>query len=88
SLPLAWRSILSGSLLMWARAVSEFGAVLILAYYVPFLGETSVTAPILVANRFTSFGLADARPVAVLVMLISLVLFVILRTVAAKGDKA
>ena len=32
SLPLAWRSIFSGSVMMWARAISEFGAVLILAY--------------------------------------------------------
>ena len=33
SFPLAWRSILSGMILMWARGISEFGAVVILAYH-------------------------------------------------------
>jgi ABC-type sulfate transport system permease component len=33
ALPQAWRGILSGALLMWARGISEFGAVVILAYH-------------------------------------------------------
>ena len=88
SLPLAWRSIFSGSVMMWARGVSEFGAVLILAYHVPFLGEHPVVAPILVADRFASFGLEYARPVAVLVILISLITFIVLRTIAFRGEKS
>ena len=88
TLPLAWRSIFSGSVMMWARAVSEFGAVLILAYHVPFFGENPAVAPILVADRFGSFGLDYARPVAVLVILISLFVFVGLRTLAFRGEKA
>ena len=56
SLPLAGRSIFSGSVMMWARGVSEFGAILILAYHVPFLGHNPVVAPILVADRF-NYGL-------------------------------
>ncbi|MDY6907093.1 MAG: ABC transporter permease [Chloroflexota bacterium] len=88
SLPLAWRSIFSGSVMMWARGVSEFGAVLILAYHVPFMGEHPVVAPILVADRFNQFGLDYARPVAVLVILISLVTFVTLRMLALKGKKS
>ena len=32
-LPLAWPGVLSGGLMMWARGVSEFGAVVILAYH-------------------------------------------------------
>lgn len=82
SLPLAWRSIFAGSVMMWARGVSEFGAVLILAYHVPFLGHYPAAAPILVADRFTSFGLDYARPVAVLVILICLVAFIALRAIA------
>jgi hypothetical protein len=31
-LPLAGRGILGGAVLMWARGISEFGAVVILAY--------------------------------------------------------
>ncbi|RLC94070.1 MAG: molybdenum ABC transporter permease [Chloroflexi bacterium] len=87
TLPLAWRSIFSGSVMMWARAVSEFGAVLILAYHVPFLGEHPTVAPILVADRFSCFGLDYARPVAVLVILISLIAFVALRTLALRGQR-
>ncbi len=32
TLPLAWRGVLGGALMMWARGISEFGAVVILAY--------------------------------------------------------
>ncbi len=88
SLPLAWRSIFSGAVMMWARGLSEFGAVLILAYYVPFLNSHPVVAPILVADRFASFGLDYARPVAVLVILISLIAFITLRTIAFRGEQA
>jgi len=88
SLPLARRNIFSGSVMMWARAVSEFGAVLIIAYHVPFLGGHPVVAPILVADRFGSFGLDYARPVAVLVILLSLIVFITLRTLAFRGQEA
>jgi molybdate/tungstate transport system permease protein len=87
SLPLAWRSIVSGSIMMWARAISEFGAVVIIAYNVSFLSEHPMVAPVLVYYRFSSLGLDAARPVAVLVVLISLILFVTLRTLATKEQK-
>ncbi len=87
SLPLARRSIFSGSVMMWARGISEFGAILILAYHVPFLGHNPVVAPILVADRF-NYGLEYARPVAALVILISLIVFIVLRTMAYRGEKA
>jgi molybdate/tungstate transport system permease protein len=86
SLPLAWRGIFSGSVMMWARAMSEFGAVMILAYYVPFLGGQQMVAPVLVAHRL-DYGLDAARPVAALVILISLVIFVVLRYLALRGEK-
>jgi len=88
TLPLAWRSVFSGSVMMWARGVSEFGAVLILAYNVSFLGGYSKIAPVLVADRFNCFGLDYARPVAVLVILISLLTFVVLRFLALRGQKS
>ncbi|NPA92489.1 MAG: ABC transporter permease [Chloroflexi bacterium] len=72
--PLAWRSILSGIIMMWARGLSEFGAVVILAY-------NPMVAPVLIFERFESYGLSYARPVATLVILISLVVFLILRWV-------
>lgn len=63
SIPLAWRSILSGSIMMWARGISEFGAVIILAYH-------PMTAPILIWERFQAYGLKYAKPVAVLIHVI------------------
>ena len=77
SFPLAWRSILSGLVMMWARGLSEFGAVVILAYH-------PMVAPVLLYERFESFGLKYSRPVAALMILICLATFVALRA-TAKG---
>ncbi len=88
SLPLTWRSVVSGSIMMWARAISEFGAVLILAYHVPFLGEYPAVTPVLIFERFNNFGLEAARPIAVLVIAISLLAFVALRALATRGERS
>ncbi|MCX7855291.1 MAG: ABC transporter permease [Anaerolineae bacterium] len=79
SFPLAWRSILSGAIMMWARGLSEFGAVVILAYH-------PMVAPVLLYERFESFGLAYARPVAALMILICLATFAVLRGIARKSQ--
>jgi len=81
SFPLAWRSIFSGSIMMWARGMSEFGAVVILAYH-------PMIAPVLVYERFETYGLDYARPVAVLLILVSVLVFIVLRTIAYRGDKS
>jgi len=78
SFPLAWRSILSGMILMWARGLSEFGAVVILAYH-------PMVAPVLIYERFESFGLVYSRPVATLMILTCLIAFLLLRLTANKG---
>lgn len=72
SFPLASRSILSGFILMFARGMSEFGAVIIIAYH-------PMITPVLVYEWFTSFGLEYARPAAVLFISICLVFFILLR---------
>jgi molybdate/tungstate transport system permease protein len=72
TLPLARRAIVSGAVMTWARALSEFGAVIVLAYY-------PMTAPVLIYDRFTGIGLDGAQPVAAAVVLTALVLFAILR---------
>jgi molybdate/tungstate transport system permease protein len=77
SFPLAWRSILPGMILMWARGLSEFGAVIILAYH-------PMVAPVLLYERFESFGLRYSRPVAALMILICLATFVVLRLTAGR----
>jgi len=75
SLPLAWRNILSGLILMFARGMSEFGAVIVVAYH-------PMITPVLIYERFGSFGLKYARPVSVLFILISLSVFILLRWLA------
>lgn len=72
SLPLAKRSILSGLVLMWARGLSEFGAVIIIAYH-------PMITPVLIWERFTSFGLKYATPVAAIFVAVCLVIFVLMR---------
>ena len=77
SLPLAWRGIASGLILMWARGISEFGAVVVIAYH-------PMTTPVMVFQRFQDFGLAHARSVAVLLVLICVAVFVVLRLLARR----
>ena len=81
SFPLAWRSILSGLIMMWARGLSEFGAVVILVYH-------PMVAPVLIYERFESFGLDYARPIAALLILICLAIFVLLRLTTRKRGTA
>jgi len=81
SVPLAWRSILSGSILMWARGMSEFGAVLIIAYH-------PMITPVLIYERFGAFGLKYARPVAVLFIVVCLVFLAALRLLAGGKNNA
>jgi molybdate/tungstate transport system permease protein len=81
SLPMAWRDILSGMVLMWARGISEFGAVLIIAYY-------PMTTPVLIYERFNDFGLSYARAAAVLLVVICIAIFVLLRIVSRKRKPA
>jgi molybdate/tungstate transport system permease protein len=80
SLPMAWRSIVSGLVMMFARGMSEFGAVVIIAYH-------PMVAPVLIFDRFNTFGLKYARPAALLFILVSLAVFVIIRLLAVKKEK-
>jgi molybdate/tungstate transport system permease protein len=80
SLPLAWRSIVTGLVMMFARGMSEFGAVVIVAYH-------PMVAPVLIFDRFNAFGLKYARPVALLFIMISLVVFITIRLLATKRKK-
>ena len=75
SLPLAWRSIVTGFIMMFARGMSEFGAVVIVAYH-------PMTAPVLIYERFSSFGLKYARPASVIFIIIALSIFILLRVVS------
>jgi len=80
SFPLAWRSILSGMILTWARGLSEFGAVVILAYH-------PMVAPVLLYERFESYGLDYARPIATLMILTCLATFTALQMIAGREQR-
>ena len=72
TLPLARRSILTGALMMWSRGISEFGAIFILVYH-------PMVAPILVWDRFETYGLEYAKPVAVLLLILCVGVFILFR---------
>ena len=75
SVPLAWRHILSGLIMMFARGMSEFGAVVIVAYH-------PIITPVLIYERFGAYGLKYAKPVAVIFILVCLVFFILLRSLS------
>jgi len=70
--PLAWRSMVVGMIMCTARAVSEFGAVVIVAYH-------PMIAPVMIYERFTAYGLKYSQPVAVWLIIVCLFLFLLLR---------
>lgn len=78
SLPMASRGVFVGCILAWSRAISEVGSVALLAYH-------PITAPILVFTKGSQVGIAEARPIAVLLVLACLWIFVglhLIRSVA------
>lgn len=86
--PLAARGILTGGLLAWARAVSEFGAVAVVAYSVRFFypvawqESVSQLAPVFIYNTYTSQGLAEAGAVSAILLLLSGAVFLVIRSIA------
>jgi molybdate/tungstate transport system permease protein len=78
TLPLSARGLTAAGVVMWARAVSEFGAIVILTY-------NPKVASVLSYDRFTSFGLSEALPVAAVLVLLALVPLAALR--ALRGNE-
>jgi molybdate/tungstate transport system permease protein len=78
TLPLSARGLTAAAVVMWARSVSEFGAIVILTY-------NPKVASVLSYDRFTSFGLSDALPVAAVLVLLALIPLAALRALRA-GD--
>lgn len=81
SIPLAFRHIITGAIMMFARGISEFGAVVIIAYY-------PMTASVLIFERFSSYGLQYARPAAVLLILITVIVFLLMRLLSKDPENA
>lgn len=70
SLPLAIKGIVAGAILTWSRAISEAGSLMVIAYH-------PLTVSTLVHEKFTSWGLEEARPVAIIFVIICLWIFVL-----------
>lgn len=68
ALPLARPAILSGGIAAFARSISEFGSIAIIAYF-------PRTAPVLIWDRFTAYGLNGALPATAFLLAVMLVLF-------------
>jgi molybdate/tungstate transport system permease protein len=78
--PLAWRSMLIGIIMCCARAISEFGAVVIVAYH-------PMIAPVMIYERFEAYGLKYSQPIAVWLVSVCLALFLILRILTIRKPK-
>ncbi len=73
ALPLAFPEIFSGAFMSWARAISEFSAIIMLVGFYPMI------APGLIWSRFYGENLMSAMAVAVVLLLVVLPTFIILR---------
>jgi len=78
--PLAWRSMVIGLIMCTARAISEFGAVVIVAYH-------PMIAPVMIYERFEAYGLKYSQPVAVWLVLVCLCLFLALRILTLRRSR-
>lgn len=72
TLPLTTRHILYGALLAWGRAIGEFAAVIMIAYF-------PVVISTLIYYRFNTGGIEESQAIAFLLILLCLVLFFVFR---------
>jgi molybdate/tungstate transport system permease protein len=79
-LPSALKGILTGCILTWARAVSEFGAVVMLAYY-------PMTAPVYLDYVYASEGLQVALPITGLLLILAVIALIVFRLVTDRPAK-
>jgi len=77
TLPLSMRNLIVGSIMTWARAISEFGAVIVIAYF-------PMIAPTYIYSKYIEEGLAAAVAPAALLLLLTILVFVMARIVASK----
>jgi molybdate/tungstate transport system permease protein len=84
--------MITGGVLAWARAVSEFGAVAVVAYSVRFFyppagkAVTAQHAPVFVYNTYLQGGLGESGAVAFLLLAVSAVIFLVVRYLTDDGS--
>lgn len=72
ALPLASGGIFNGCILSWARALSEAGSLMVVAY-------RPMTVSIYLYDQFIQYGLSESQPAAILLVINCLWAFVVLR---------
>lgn len=77
TIPNAKKDIINGALMMWSRGLGEFGAVVILVYH-------PMTTPVLIFDRFNSYGLSFSAPVAAVIIAFSVIVFLVVRFTTSK----
>ena len=77
SFPLAFRNIFVGAVMTWARAISEFGAIVMIAYY-PMIAST------MIYDKFLTTGLGASQAVAAILLIFCLLVFILLRLLIKK----
>lgn len=76
TIPLSVSSLVTGIVMAWARAVSEFGAVVVIAFFPRII-------PTLIYERNLHEGLAESMPVAALLIIVCVGIFAVFRTLTA-----
>lgn len=89
TLPVASRGVLAGTILAWARSVSEIGGFLIVASTVypaaPYNGPATVPASLYIYDLFSIGNTAGAVAVSVWILLLAFLLFLGVRLLEHRG---
>ena len=76
TVPLSISSLATGAVMAWARAVSEFGAVVIIAFFPRVI-------PTIIYEKNLHGGLSESMPIAALLIIICVGLFALFRTLTS-----
>lgn len=80
ALPIARNGIVSAATAMWARATSEFGAIVLVAYH-------PRVASVLAYDRYVTYGLRAALPVAAALVGVAMLVLLLVR-LTRRGERA
>ncbi len=78
-IPSIKNNITAGSIMMWARGISEFGAIVIIAYNPKIIST-------LIYERFETSGLRASSPAVAFLLVIIILIFILLRVISNKKN--
>ena len=85
--PMTYRELLSSFMIAWGRAISEFGSIVILTYYVvnPPLFNYVYPLPVLIWYTYEVYGLPMALGYASASLIISIAILVLVEIIGGEG---